>query len=42
MNTPAGVATAETRRMIERWGVLHAGRSALGVIATLIFLRVEQ
>jgi Anthrone oxygenase len=42
MNTPAGVATAETRRMIERWGVLHAGRSALGVIATLIFLRAVK
>jgi hypothetical protein len=42
MNTPAGVATAETRRMIKRWGVLHAGRSALGVIATLIFLRLSS
>jgi len=42
MNTPAGAATAETRRMIERWGLLHAGRSALGVIATLIFMRVER
>jgi hypothetical protein len=25
MDTPPGVATAETRRMIERWGALHAG-----------------
>jgi hypothetical protein len=38
MDTPPEAATAETRRMIERWGALHAGRSALGVTATLIFL----
>jgi|SRR6516165_4337608 hypothetical protein len=38
MNTPAGAATAETRRMIGRWGLLHVGRSFLGLIATLIFL----
>jgi hypothetical protein len=37
MNTPAGAATAETRRMIERWGVFHAGRSFLGLSATLLF-----
>ena len=42
MNTPAGAATAETRRMIERWGRLHAGRSALGLIATLLFLWAER
>jgi hypothetical protein len=24
--------------MLERWGALHAGRSALGLVATLIFL----
>ena len=42
MNTPAGAATAETRRMIGRWGILHAGRSALGLIATLVFLWAEQ
>jgi hypothetical protein len=29
INTPAEAATAETRRMIRWWGVLHAGRSAL-------------
>ena len=29
MNTPAEAAAAETRRMIRRWGILHAGRSAL-------------
>ncbi len=28
-----------TRPMIERWGKLHAGRSALGALATLAFLR---
>ena len=36
--TPPEAATAETRGMIERWGALHAGRSALGLVATLIFL----
>jgi hypothetical protein len=38
METPLEAATAETRRMLERWGALHAGRSALGLVATLIFL----
>ena len=38
MNTPAEAATAETHRMLERWGALHAGRSALGLGATLVFL----
>ena len=42
MNTPPGAATAETRRMIGRWGVLHAGRSALGLIATVVFLWARQ
>ena len=37
-DTPRDAATAETRRQLERWGVLHAGRSALGFVATLIFL----
>jgi hypothetical protein len=32
MHTPAEAATAETRRMIRWWGVLHAGRSALGLV----------
>jgi hypothetical protein len=32
-------AGAETRRLIERWGRLHAGRSALGAASTLAFLR---
>jgi hypothetical protein len=42
MDTPPGAATAETRRMIELWGTLHAGRSALGLAATLIFLWAQR
>jgi hypothetical protein len=42
MNTPVDAATAETRRLLERWGVLHAGRSALGLVATLIFLWAQR
>ena len=38
MDTPPEGATTETRRIIERWGILHAGRSGLGLVATLIFL----
>lgn len=38
MAVPAEGAGAETRRLIEHWGRLHAVRSALGVAATLIFL----
>ena len=30
-------AGAESRTLIERWGRLHAGRTALGVLATAIF-----
>jgi Domain of unknown function (DUF1772) len=42
MDTPPEAATAETRQMIERWGALHAGRSALGLVATLIFLCAQR
>jgi len=35
--TPADRATAETRTLIRRWGTLHAGRSLLGVAATLAY-----
>jgi len=42
MDTPTEAATAETRRMLERWGTLHAGRSALGLVATLIFLWAQR
>ena len=41
-DTPSEAATAETRRLIERWGALHAGRSALGLVATLIFLWAQR
>src|SRR5215472_12364921 len=36
--TPLEAANAETRGLIETWGRLHAGRSALGVWATLVYL----
>jgi hypothetical protein len=42
MDTPPEAASAETRRMLERWGALHAGRSALGLVATLIFLWAQR
>src|SRR5258707_5439698 len=42
MDTPPEDATAETRRMLERWGALHAGRSALCLVATLIFLWAQR
>jgi hypothetical protein len=42
MDTPPEAATAETRRMLEQWGTLHAGRSALGLVATLIFLWAQR
>ena len=38
MATPDAEAGAQTRRLIERWGRLHAGRSALGAASTLAFL----
>jgi hypothetical protein len=38
MDTPPEDATAETRQMIRQWGNLHAGRNALGLVATLMFL----
>ena len=38
MATPGAEAGAETRRMVERWGRLHAGRSGLGAASTLMLL----
>jgi hypothetical protein len=35
--TPADQASGATRELIRRWGALHAGRSALGVAATLVY-----
>jgi hypothetical protein len=42
MNTRPDAATDETRRMIGRWGIFHAGRSVLGLAATLIFLWAQR
>ena len=42
MDTSPEAATAETRRLLERWGALHAGRSAFGLVATLIFLWAQR
>ena len=36
--TPAHSANAQTRELIEKWGRLHAGRSALGLAATLAYI----
>ena len=42
MDTHPEAATVETRRIIGRWGILHTGRSALGLVATLIFLWAQR
>lgn len=36
--TSPGEAAADSRRLIETWGMLHAGRSTLGLAATLVYL----
>ena len=38
METPLEAANAETRRLIEKWGALHAVRTTLGALSALIFL----
>lgn len=35
--TPDDRADVDTRMLIERWGTLHAGRSALGAAATIAY-----
>src|SRR5262249_16026253 len=35
--TAADQANAETRALIIRWGALHAGRSLLGLVATVVY-----
>ena len=36
--TGSAAASTETRRLVKKWGSLHAGRSAIGLAATLIYL----
>ena len=36
--TAPDAAQSDTRASVEHWGRLHAGRSALGVAATLVYL----
>ena len=38
MSTKSASAGPDSRAMIEKWAVLHAGRTALGFAAVLIFL----
>ena len=41
MATESAAAGPDSRALIEKWAALHAGRTALGFIATLIFLRAS-
>jgi len=36
--TNAAAAGPHTRLLIEKWGRLHAGRTAIGILATILFL----
>jgi hypothetical protein len=38
MTTEPASAGPDSRALIEKWAALHAGRTALGFVATLIFL----
>jgi hypothetical protein len=38
MATDPAQANPETRRLIKKWSRLHAVRTALGLVATLIFI----
>jgi hypothetical protein len=42
MTTSPEAAGPDTRRLIQRWGYFHAVRSALGVLATVLFLVAGQ
>jgi Domain of unknown function (DUF1772) len=41
MEIDSDTATPDVRRLVETWGHLHAVRSALGAVATLIFLKAS-
>ena len=41
MATEPAAAGPDSRALIEKWAALHAGRTALGFVATLIFLRAS-
>ena len=38
MASEPATAGAEMRALVERWATLHAGRTALGFAATIVFL----
>jgi len=38
LTTDPGFAGARSRALIEKWGWLHAGRSAIGALTTVLFL----
>ena len=42
MEMPPEFATAETRRLVERRGASMPDEVSFGVVATLIFLRVQR
>ena len=41
LSTDPAQAGPATRRLIERWGRLHSGRTALGIVAMLFFLQAS-